>query len=97
MCSECDSLALPFSHWIGIHSSEGFNALPLKSSDRRLLQKLLEMPALNMPLDSYQNKRFRIWKMHLEEMKQNDCKYEIESVGSLKDYIVSKISQESWI
>lgn len=97
MCSECDSLALPFSHWLGVHSSEGFKALPLGSSDRKLLEKLLVLPQLNMPLDSYQNKRFRMWKMQLEEMKQTDCKYEIESIGSLKEYIINKLTQGCWI
>jgi meiotic recombination protein SPO11 len=99
MCGECDYLAVPFAHWIGVHCGESFTPLPLGAKDWKLLEKLLRLEQLNLIPDSYQNKRFGMWRQQLEQMINGNSKYEIESTweGRLTEYILYKINNGSWI
>ncbi|OMJ69737.1 hypothetical protein SteCoe_32462 [Stentor coeruleus] len=96
---ECDQLALPFAHWIGVHSHEGFNKLPLSSNDYKVMNKLLSSYVFNLPPSNYQNKRFCLWRSQLEEMQKSGTKFEIEGIseGSLTEYILMKLQSGGWI
>lgn len=99
MCGECDSLALPFAHWIGVHYGESFLPLPLSGKDRKIIEKLVKKDQFNAPPNGYQNTRFRIWRLQLEEMEKSGAKYEIESTwqGELSEYLMGKINEGNWI
>lgn len=93
---ESDYLSLPFSHWLGVNEI-GLEPLPLSPCDRKLLSKLLNLESISRPPSCYQSKRFNLWRVHLKQMKKLDCKYEIDSIPNISEYIVNKINCESWI
>ena len=99
MCGECDSLAIPFAHWIGVHCEESFSHIPLNNKDYKMIEKLLKMTQFNLPPNNYQNKRFGLWRLELEEMVKMKSKFEIESAweGQLSEYVLHKINTGSWI
>jgi meiotic recombination protein SPO11 len=96
MAFECDYLALPFAHWLGVHN-EGSCPLPLTGQDKKLLKSLLRLPQINSPPDSYQHKRFCLWKVQMKEMKKKGVKHEIDNIPDLKRYVLNKVFNENWI
>ena len=99
MCGECDSLAVPFAHWLGVHGGEGFVNLPLNGRDYKMIQKLAGLVQLNLPPSNYQNKRLGMWRLELEEMARNGVKFEIEGAweGRLSEYVSEKVRSGGWI
>ena len=98
---ECDSLALPFAHWLGVHFTDTVSSpLPLTTPDVKLLNKLVSLPQFSYPPTNYQNRRFAQWKQNFEKMLELHCKYEIESVlvsQRLSDFITDKVTKGAWI
>ncbi|CAG9321339.1 unnamed protein product [Blepharisma stoltei] len=101
LSGECDSLALPFSHWLGIHFGDcQGNPLPLTNGDIKLIEKLVDRSQFKQLPNSYQNRRFLQWKDSLIQMRDSNEKFEIESVlieGNISDYIGRKIEKGAWI
>ena len=93
---ESDYLSLPFSHWLGVNEI-GQGSLPLSPCDRKLLSKLLNLESISRLPSCYQSKRFNLWRVYLKQMKKLDCKYEIDSIPNVSQYIINKINSESWI
>lgn len=96
---ECYQLALPFAHWLGAHSHEGFSELPLSSHDYKVMNKLISSYFFSLPPSNYQHKRFCLWRTQLEDMQKFGIKFEIEGTweGSLTEYILMKVQCGGWI
>lgn len=99
--TECDLLAIPTAHWLGLHCDESqSSSLPLTAKDLRMLEQLLARPQFNVVSSNYHCRRFILWRESIRNMMQTQCKFELESVlagSTMSDYISRKIANGSWL
>ena len=100
--AECDSLAVPTAHWLGVHSGDCCGpGLPLTAKDFQLGHKLLRKLELPPSPLQYLTKRLVLWREVLVQLLESNCKCEIEGVlanySSLSMYIDGKIAGGAWL
>lgn len=100
---ECEYLAVPFAHWLGLHFEDAKNsALPLTKTDQNILERLLSMPQFSQAPNNYQNQRFALWKQSMQMLIEHRVKFEIESISSIagkgiSEYVSYKIDNGLWL
>jgi len=94
---ECDRLALPFLHWLGLTIADARPecCVPLTTRDFKKLYKLLDQPQLSLP-------HYESWRENLLAMERSGYKCELDSLVTpgqehLADYVDLKLSQGSWV